>query len=131
MGDVFGSPFNRAYFERNNVFYFARSNSAASLKRMKIYFNVGNNDDYGFEAGCTTVGPTAEIAGRTARVSRLSWGPRRAVRGSPLRRRDPMAMEYHRGRELAADQILVIAHYGTSTVPGVFSIRSIATASPK
>jgi S-formylglutathione hydrolase FrmB len=51
MGDVFGSPFSRAYFERNNVFYFAKSNSAASLKRMKIYFNVGNNDDYGFEAG--------------------------------------------------------------------------------
>ncbi len=23
MGDVFGSPFSRAYFERNNVFYFA------------------------------------------------------------------------------------------------------------
>ncbi|MFI5115809.1 MAG: alpha/beta hydrolase [Terriglobales bacterium] len=51
MGDVFGSPFSRAYFERNNVFAFARSDSAASLKRMKIYFNVGNNDDYGFEQG--------------------------------------------------------------------------------
>ena len=51
MGDVFGSPFSRTYFERNNVFSFARSDSAASLKRMKIYFNVGNNDDYGFEQG--------------------------------------------------------------------------------
>ena len=51
LGDVFGSPFNRAYFTRNNVFYFARNDSAASLKRMKIYFNVGNNDDYGFEQG--------------------------------------------------------------------------------
>jgi S-formylglutathione hydrolase FrmB len=51
MGDVFGSPFSSAYFERNNVFAFARSDSAASLKRMKIYFNVGNNDDYGFEQG--------------------------------------------------------------------------------
>ena len=51
MGDVFGSPFSRTYFERNNVFYFARTDSAASLKRMKIYFNVGNNDDYGFEQG--------------------------------------------------------------------------------
>jgi S-formylglutathione hydrolase FrmB len=51
MGDVFGSPFSRAYFERNNVFAFARSDSAASLKRMKIYFNVGSNDDYGFEQG--------------------------------------------------------------------------------
>ena len=51
MGDIFGSPFNRAYFQRNNVFTFARSDSAASLKRMKIYFDIGNNDDYGFEQG--------------------------------------------------------------------------------
>jgi len=51
MGDVFGSPVNLAYFERNNVFYFAKSDPASELKRMKIYFNVGNNDDYGFEQG--------------------------------------------------------------------------------
>jgi len=51
MGDVFGSPFDRAYFERNSVFSFARKDSAASLRRMKIYFNVGDNDDYGFEQG--------------------------------------------------------------------------------
>jgi S-formylglutathione hydrolase FrmB len=51
LGDIFGSPFNRAYFDRNNVFYFARTDTAASLKRLKIYFDVGNNDDYGFEQG--------------------------------------------------------------------------------
>jgi S-formylglutathione hydrolase FrmB len=51
MGDVFGSPFNRAYFDRNNVFFFARLTPAAQLKRLKIYFDVGNNDDYGFEQG--------------------------------------------------------------------------------
>jgi S-formylglutathione hydrolase FrmB len=51
MGDVFGSPFNRAYFERNNVFYYARTDPVAELKRLKIYFDVGNNDDYGFEQG--------------------------------------------------------------------------------
>ena len=51
LGDVFGAPFNRGYFDRNNVFYFARTDSASSLKRMKIYFDVGNNDDYGFEQG--------------------------------------------------------------------------------
>lgn len=51
MGDVFGAPFNRTYFERNNVFYFARTTPAAQLKRLKIYFDVGNNDDYGFEQG--------------------------------------------------------------------------------
>ena len=51
MGNVFGSPFDRAYFDRNNVFYFVRTDPAASLKRMKIYFDVGSNDDYGFEQG--------------------------------------------------------------------------------
>ncbi len=51
LGDVFGAPFNRAYFDRNNVFYFARSDSVAVLRQLKIYFDVGNNDDYGFEQG--------------------------------------------------------------------------------
>lgn len=51
LGDVFGESVNRAYFDRNNVFYFARTDPAAELRRMKIYFDVGNNDDYGFEAG--------------------------------------------------------------------------------
>ena len=51
MGDVFGSPFNRAYWDRNNVFTFAKSDPAAELKRLRIYFDVGNNDDYGFERG--------------------------------------------------------------------------------
>ena len=51
LGDVFGSPFSREYFTRNNVFYFARTDSVATLKKLSIYFNAGNNDDYGFEQG--------------------------------------------------------------------------------
>ena len=51
MGDVFGSPFNRTYWDRNNVFAFAKNDPIAELKRLKIYFDVGNNDDYGFERG--------------------------------------------------------------------------------
>jgi S-formylglutathione hydrolase FrmB len=51
LGDVFGSPLNRGYFTHNTVSYFAKTDGTASLKRMKIYFNVGNNDDYGFEQG--------------------------------------------------------------------------------
>ena len=51
LGDVFGEPFNRAYFERNNVFYFAKADPVGELRRLKIYFDVGNNDDYGFEQG--------------------------------------------------------------------------------
>jgi S-formylglutathione hydrolase FrmB len=51
MGDVFGSPFDHAYWQRNNVFTFAKDDPAAQLKKLKIYFDVGNNDDYGFERG--------------------------------------------------------------------------------
>ncbi len=51
LSDVFGNPIDLAYLQRNNVFYFAKVAPAGELKRMKIYFNVGNNDDYGFEQG--------------------------------------------------------------------------------
>lgn len=51
MGDIFGDPIDRAFFERNSVFHYAKTAPAAELKRLKIYFNVGNNDDYGFEQG--------------------------------------------------------------------------------
>ena len=51
LGDVFGNPIDVAYLQRNSVFYFAKSTPASELKRLKIYFNVGNNDDYGFEQG--------------------------------------------------------------------------------
>ena len=51
LGDVFGSPVNVSYFEHNNVFSYARSTPVAQLKKLKIYFDAGNNDDYGFEQG--------------------------------------------------------------------------------
>lgn len=51
LGDVFGSPANVSYFEHNNVFSYARSTPVAQLKKLKIYFDAGNNDDYGFEQG--------------------------------------------------------------------------------
>ncbi len=51
LGDVFGTPLNREFFTHNTASYFAKIDSTASLKRIKIYFNVGNNDDYGFQQG--------------------------------------------------------------------------------
>ncbi len=100
MGDVFGNPINRTYFDRNNVFYFARTDSVASLKRMKIYFDVGNNDDYGFEQGAAGARQAAHLTRHSARVPPLSWSPRFGIRRPPLRRRDPVPMERHRGREV-------------------------------
>ena len=102
LGDVFGSPFNRAYFDRNNVFYFARTDSAASLKRMKIYFDVGNNDDYGFEQGAQVLDKLLTVTRHSARVPHLSRRSQRAVCGAPFRRRDSVSVERYRGREVTS-----------------------------
>lgn len=48
LGDVFGSPFDRAYWEKNSPLELARD---AKLGAMKIYFDCGLQDDYGFNVG--------------------------------------------------------------------------------
>lgn len=48
LGDVFGSPPDRAFWDRNNPLTIART---PELAGMKIYFDCGTQDDYGFEAG--------------------------------------------------------------------------------
>jgi S-formylglutathione hydrolase FrmB len=52
LGGVFGSPVDRAFWDRNNPLTLAR---AAHLAGLKIYFDCGAEDDYGFEAGATTL----------------------------------------------------------------------------
>jgi S-formylglutathione hydrolase FrmB len=48
LGDVFGSPPDRLFWDRNNPLTIART---ADLAGMKIYFDCGSQDDYGFNAG--------------------------------------------------------------------------------
>jgi S-formylglutathione hydrolase FrmB len=48
LGDVFGSPLDRAFYDANNPLTLART---ADLSRLKIYFDCGTEDDYGFNAG--------------------------------------------------------------------------------
>jgi len=48
LGNVFGSPPDRSFWDRNNPMTIVR---AAELAGMKIYFDCGSEDDYGFEAG--------------------------------------------------------------------------------
>jgi putative tributyrin esterase len=48
LGNVFGSPPDRIFWDRNNPLTVART---ADLAGMKIYFDCGAQDDYGFEAG--------------------------------------------------------------------------------
>jgi len=50
LGGPFGTPIDVAHWNENNPFALARKNAAA-LKRMTIYFNCGQSDNYGFEVG--------------------------------------------------------------------------------
>lgn len=49
FGGVFGSPLDQAFFDRNNPFTLVKQ--ATNLKRLKICFDCGKQDDYGFDAG--------------------------------------------------------------------------------
>jgi S-formylglutathione hydrolase FrmB len=52
---VFGSPLDAAFFEQQNPLTLARQAAsgprAAALRRLRIYFDCGDRDDYGFDAG--------------------------------------------------------------------------------
>jgi putative tributyrin esterase len=52
LGSVFGTPIDRAFWERNNPLTLART---ANLAGLKIYFDCGSEDDYGFEAGAAAL----------------------------------------------------------------------------
>jgi S-formylglutathione hydrolase FrmB len=47
---VFGNPIDVAHWTNNNAFVLARK-KAAALKNLAIYFNCGQDDNYGFEKG--------------------------------------------------------------------------------
>lgn len=50
LGSAFGEPVDQKFFEQNNVFTFARQ-SAARLRGLKIYFDCGTSDHFGFHEG--------------------------------------------------------------------------------
>jgi len=52
FGGVFGSPPDPAYWNQESPITLARS---ASLAGLKIYFDCGDQDDYGFDAGATAL----------------------------------------------------------------------------
>jgi len=52
MGGVFGNPINVAHWNQNNPFSLARQNRA-QLKTQTIYFNCGQQDEYGFADGAS------------------------------------------------------------------------------
>lgn len=48
LGNVFGAPFDPVFWKQNDPIAIAR---AADLTGLRIYFDCGTEDDYGFEAG--------------------------------------------------------------------------------
>lgn len=54
LGAVFGRPINVAHWNENSPFILARRNAAA-LRRLAIYFNCGQDDNYGFEKGAAAL----------------------------------------------------------------------------
>jgi S-formylglutathione hydrolase FrmB len=52
LGGVFGSPPDPAFWDRNSPLTLAR---AANLAGLKIYFDCGDEDDFGFESGATAL----------------------------------------------------------------------------
>ncbi len=48
LGTAFGSPLNERFWKENSPFVYARR---ANLQGLKIYFDCGDQDNYGFEAG--------------------------------------------------------------------------------
>jgi S-formylglutathione hydrolase FrmB len=54
IATVFGDPINEQHWKNNSPFVLAEKNRAA-LRRMAIYFNCGNHDNYGFEKGAAAL----------------------------------------------------------------------------
>jgi S-formylglutathione hydrolase FrmB len=52
LAKVFGDPIDRAFWDLNSPFVLARKN-AAPLHKMKIYFDCGTEDSYGFYRGAS------------------------------------------------------------------------------
>jgi S-formylglutathione hydrolase FrmB len=54
LTSVFGDPIAAAHWNENSPFVLAKKNSAA-LQKLKIYFNCGQDDNYGFEKGAASL----------------------------------------------------------------------------
>jgi S-formylglutathione hydrolase FrmB len=54
LGAVFGKPIDVAHWNENSPFVLARKN-AVPLRKLAIYFNCGQEDNYGFEKGAAAL----------------------------------------------------------------------------
>jgi len=54
LGTVFGNPINEAHWRQDDPFVLARKNQAG-VRKLAIYFNCGDHDEYGFEKGAAAL----------------------------------------------------------------------------
>jgi S-formylglutathione hydrolase FrmB len=54
LRSAFGQPINLLHWNQNSVFALARNNETA-LRKLDIYFNCGQQDDFGFEDGAVAL----------------------------------------------------------------------------
>jgi S-formylglutathione hydrolase FrmB len=54
MARVFGNPIDPDHWEKNNPFALVNENTAA-LRKLHIYFDCGDRDDFGFDRGATAL----------------------------------------------------------------------------
>jgi S-formylglutathione hydrolase FrmB len=54
LSPVFGKPIAEAHWNENSPFLLAKKNAVA-LRKVAIYFNCGQEDNYGFEKGAATL----------------------------------------------------------------------------
>ena len=59
---LFGSPFDVQYFQDNNPLQLAKT-GAAKIRNLKIYFDVGEQDRYGFDVGNRQLDASLTAAG--------------------------------------------------------------------
>jgi S-formylglutathione hydrolase FrmB len=52
LGEAFGSPFDASFWNQNDPLTIARN---ANLAGLKIYFDCGSEDDYGFDSGAVAL----------------------------------------------------------------------------
>lgn len=60
FGEIFGDPPDIAYWKANNPLHLAATMDAMKLSSLSIYFDCGENDEYGFDAGAEALHRTLE-----------------------------------------------------------------------
>ena len=62
LGPVFGQPIDAPHWKENSPFDLARKNRSG-VRKLAIYFNCGQDDDFGFEKGAAALHQELQTAG--------------------------------------------------------------------